>query len=444
LAEEVARVQATDRDPELGLLESLVSPFGPIAGLRRLATAQGRGLGGLAVMGAAIGSGSPGFPPVGSVADMHWGIGRTMDDAALARLVAIAEGAERYAAGDFLGECRILSSAGELDGPALDLNRIPRCSERELDTPGCPLRRLEPGAPIRWVQGIDLVTGQPTWVPAVMASYCLRGVLPSERFWYRISTGFAVHFDPKEALIRGICEVIERDSIALLWLQRLQLPVISGHCLSPVAQCLLDWSDRHFIDSYLFDATTDLGVPTVYCLQIAEYDGYARQVAGAGCARDIATAAEKALLEAIASRPMFTDDAEIKEDFTKFSDIKDGALYMARREMASAFGFLLDSARERTGPERDELPQDPAEALAWIISALDREGMQVAAVDRTPRELRAVGLTAVNVIIPDLQPMTLHPLAQYRAHPRLYKAPMSMGYFSHSEENLNPCPQPFH
>jgi ribosomal protein S12 methylthiotransferase accessory factor len=65
------------------------------------------------------------------------------------------------------------------------------------------------------------------------------------------------------------------------------------------------------------------------------------------------------------------------------------------------------------------------------------------AVDRTPRELADVGLTAVNVVIPDLQPMSLRPLAQYRAHPRLYEAPVLMGYSSRSEEELNPWPQPF-
>jgi ribosomal protein S12 methylthiotransferase accessory factor len=434
-------VRVPDYVRELELLESLVSPFGAVAAIRGSTTAPRRGLSGLAVMTAAIGSGSPGLP---QGAEVSWGTGRAMDDAPLARLIAIAEGVERYAAGDFLGECRIYASACELDDPAIDLSRIPRCSESELNTPGCPLRRLDPGTPLRWVRGIDLVTGQPTWVPAVMASYRLRQVLPSELFWYRISTGFAVHFDPREALVRAICEVIERDAIAVLWLQRLRLPVISSQCLSPAAQDLLDWSDRHFIDTYLFDATTDVGVPTVYCLQVAEYSDHARHLVGAGCSRDITAAAEKALLEVTGVRPFFVREAEVPRDFRKFSDIKDGAQYMARKEMAPAWHFLLDGARGRAAPERQQVPQDPAEALAWLIAMLDRKGMQAVAVDRTPRELRAVGLTAVNVIIPDLLPMTLHPLAQYRAHPRLYEAPTFMGYPSHPEENLNPWPQPFH
>jgi ribosomal protein S12 methylthiotransferase accessory factor len=67
----------------------------------------------------------------------------------------------------------------------------------------------------------------------------------------------------------------------------------------------------------------------------------------------------------------------------------------------------------------------------------------VVVVDRTTDELRRAGLTAVAAIIPDLQPMTLHPLARYLGHPRLYSAPLAMGYRSLREEEINPWPQPF-
>lgn len=69
--------------------------------------------------------------------------------------------------------------------------------------------------------------------------------------------------------------------------------------------------------------------------------------------------------------------------------------------------------------------------------------MQVIAIERTTRELREVGLTSVNVVIPDLQPMSLAPFAQFKAHPRLYDAPSAMGYPVRSKEELNPWPQPF-
>jgi ribosomal protein S12 methylthiotransferase accessory factor len=430
---------------ELDFLDSLVSPYGPVAAVRRMSWRPGVMPRELAVYTTSVGSGAPGMALRGSGVDgLTVGAGRTLANDGLSRLIAIAEGAERYAAGDFLGERRLVSAASELDGPALDLDRVPRCSERELSVPGCPVGPLDPRAPIAWVEGFDLICGGPIWVPAVMACYRLVNTPPPQRFWHKISTGYAIHVDPVEALIGGICEIIERDLIAIMWLQRLSLPVVPSACLSDTARLLLDWSEEHFIDTYLFDGTTDIGVPTVYCLQVAAHDDRARQIVGAATTRSIGTAAEKALMEAISSRPNFHVDKRVKEDFSKFAQVDDGARYMARADMAHAFDFLLDGAATPFAPERTALPEDPKEALSQLLKTLRRKGMQAVVVDRTTRELNDAGLTAVNVVIPDLQPMTLSPLAQYRAHPRLYEAPVLMGYSSHSEEDLNPWPQPFH
>ena len=48
-----------------------------------------------------------------------------------------------------------------------------------------------------------------------------------ERFALPISTGCAAHTDIAAALLSGLCEVIERDAIALLWLQRMAVPRLS-------------------------------------------------------------------------------------------------------------------------------------------------------------------------------------------------------------------------
>jgi len=331
----------------------------------------------------------------------------------------------------------------ELDGAAIDPLRIPRCSSTELAAPGCPLRPLDPEAPIRWIRGVDLASGVATWVPAVMACYALREAAPSERFWNPISTGYAVHTDPVEALVRGICEVIERDALAVSWLQKLPLPSVADRHLSDLALVLLAWSRRHFIQTYLLDATTDTAVPTVFCLQVAPYDPQGAHMLGCSTGRSIQSAAQRALAEVCVSRPFFYADGEPPENFGDFNSIGDGCRYMARPSRAAAFGFLVDGAHDRIAPERQPLPQDSRGTLAWLVTSLSRKGMQVIAVNRTTRELALAGLTAVNVIVPDLQPMSLRPLAQYRAHPRLYAAPELMGYPSLTEEELNPWPVPY-
>ncbi|WP_328333127.1 MULTISPECIES: YcaO-like family protein [unclassified Streptomyces] len=394
-------------------------------------------------MNVSLADGGSGCPGRGAGHSTSTGCGRAFGDPAHARMIAIAEAAERYAAYEPPTAEHRWATVAELEGPVLDTTRLPRCSAAELANPACSITPFDAGSPVRWVQGLDLVTRERTWLPAVMSTYRLHAARPAERFWYQLSTGFAVHTDPVEALVRAILEVIERDAIALTWLQRMPLPPIPAEAHSPRLDQLLAAAERHFLHTLLLDATTDLGVPTVYCVQIAEHDPRARHVVGCAADRTLSAAAEKALAETLSIRGLIYSGTSVPESFEEFADIADGARYLGVPERAEAFDFLhqgIAAGPRRTPPDLPASPQAALDTLLQRLSALD---MQVLAVDRSHLELRSVGLTAVNVVIPGLQPMSLLPLAQFRAHPRLYRAPAAMGFPVHSEEELNPWPQPF-
>jgi ribosomal protein S12 methylthiotransferase accessory factor len=418
------------------MLSSLVSPAGVVSSVRQgLAP---RGLSHVDLRIATAGSGRPGR----GHGHGETGSGRAFADPELARVVAIAEAAERYA-GANLHDRPVLARASDLDGDALDLGALPRCSAAEYSDPDCPV--AEPGGDpeIRWLRGTDLSTGEPVWVPAVMACYGLPP-LPAERFWYQISTGTAVHTSYARALTGAVSEVVERDMIAVLWLQKLPVPPLDPAVLTDTARHLIGWSERHFVSTAVFDATGDLGVPTAYVLQTAPHDDRAHRIVGCGTGATIGIAAEKALFEAVTLRDAFYTPDPLPAHFRDFTSVVHSARYMAQPSRAEAFGFLLDGISGRpvsSGPPA--LPEDPDEQLRHLIRALDGAGLRAFAVDRTPRELAAAGLVAVSVVIPGLQPMSLHPLAQFRAGPRLYSLPARLGHRTHAQEELNPWPQPF-
>ena len=130
-----------------------------------------------------------------------------------------------------------------------------------------------------------------------------------------------------------------------------------------------------------------------------------------------------------------------------FSKLHDGGHYMAARERAHAFDFLLERPAPRSGDDAGSLavslPEDSRAALAHLTSVLSASGMQAIAVDRTTAELAAAGLTAVSVSIPGLQPTSMLPFGQFRGHDRLRRGPAAMGQRHLPEEKMNPWPQPF-
>ncbi|GGX15314.1 hypothetical protein GCM10010297_40930 [Streptomyces malachitofuscus] len=418
-------------------LASLVSPVGLVSAVR---PAPGlRGLPRLKMASANVGSGVPGGtrePSAGSS-----GGSRVLDDEYLSYVVATAEAAERYA-GRMPHEQPLLATPAELDGPVLDMTRVPRCSDREYAHPHCPVRRYDPEVPIHWSRGVDLITGRDIWVPTVMACYGFH-VHGAERFVTQISTGQSVHTDPYAALLGGLTELCERDAIALTWLQKLPLPPVDPSVLTPAALEMLVWGERRFLRTLLFDATTDLDVPTVYALQVAPHDDSLRQIIGAGTGRSLGEAAERCLLELLTIRECYRSETELPDDYHDF-EFLDGSRMMALPRHSEAFAFLTEGLAGRCGSTGGRpLPADPKAAVEELVGRLAAAGMQAVAVDRTCRELRAAGLTAVSVVVPELQPMSLDPLAQFRGHPRLSEAPVRMGFASLPEEEQNQWPQPF-
>lgn len=291
-------------DQQMNALDALVSPYGVVSVTRRY-----RSQGWMADLHGCHAEGGSGRPGAGADHHSSEGGGRSYGDPARARLVAIAEAAERYSAYEPPTAEHRWAAASGLDGPVADVTRLPRCSATELANPDCPIVPFDPDAPIRWVQGLELVSSVRTWLPAVMSTYRLHPAVPAERFWYQLSTGFAVHHDPTEALVRAVLEVVERDAIALTWLQRMPLPPLPDIPVSPALEELLGASRRHFLRTLLFDATTDLGVPTVYCLQLSEHDRRVRHVVGCAAGRTLSAAAEKALAEALGVRGALYGDA---------------------------------------------------------------------------------------------------------------------------------------
>jgi ribosomal protein S12 methylthiotransferase accessory factor len=197
----------------------------------------------------------------------------------------------------------------------------------------------------------------------------------------------------------------------------------------------------------LYDATTDLDIPVIYGVQLADHDPRLAQLVSATSDSDPGRAVAKLYREAasvrVALRSMVTRS---DRDYASESvSVVSGALTMGPPDRRDRFDFLLDGERPvRTLVDLPRPPStEPAAVLRWLVDRLAAAGAEPIVVDLTTDEAAQVGATVVHVLVPQLMPLSFDRDARYLAHPRLYAAPARMGHPARAEADLNPDPQPF-
>jgi len=431
--------------PELAQLDRLVSTdVGLVSRVTRISAETD----GFSIFSASMGLLEHTQPNIGSSTGRPSGVelggGGGGTNARLARAVSIAEALERYSS------CVIptdltWASANELGDRAIDVASLPQCSAAELAHPACPARPFDPDERIRWTTAWSLNRRSPVMVPAVSVWLHIPALTSSELFTMPISTGCATHTDIYQALCNAICEVIERDSIALTWLQRLALPRIVFDAPGAELANALDAVARNRVRVTFFDATSELGIPTLYSVDEAPDDDAVRYLVMCATDLDPERAAIKMLRESASSRiALATADAP-PDTIDAFTSVFHGATYMSSPERSDAYDFLLrSSGGTRRMSELGVVGTGDSKAdLALLLDRLDEHGMEAFAVEMTTREARSVGFRVVRVIIPQLMPLAFTHRARYLGHPRLYSGPVAQGFPAGDESTINPLPQPF-
>ena len=277
---------------------------------------------------------------------------------------------------------------------------------------------FDPAAEIGWIAGHDLLRREPCWLPAEIVHTDYTRSL--DGFFLAGSNGLASGNHPVEALIAAICELVERDAIAL-W-QAGGILQQAGCRLDPAS--VGDADCRALIDRYaetgfllrLWNITSDIGVPAFLCQIRDPAPGdprWLRRFQGSGCHPEPAIALARALTEAAQTR--LTYIAGIRDDLlpAKYQEPPNAEIAEALLDALAAQSEPV-SFDSLSGIAGDDLCQD----LRFLLQHLDAGGMaRVVAVDLTRPEF---GVPVVRVVIPGLEGDPRHPL--YRPGPRAFSA----------------------
>lgn len=280
-----------------------------------------------------------------------------------------------------------------------------------LELPLCRDTAYDPEARILWIEGRDLISGRNTWVPheLVHADYTLPA--PSGSGCFLASTnGLASGGHLLEAVSHALCELVERDAVAL-WDQReesarqatrIDLDTVPDpDCREAIELC-------HAAGMALgvFDATSDIGIPTFVCYLMERRDPprlLAHAAVGSGCHPDPSIALLRSVTEAAQIRVTFISGAREDLPGRAYDDPEPSAGAGQRPHVAR-----LDGPCRRfpgtAGKRSDWLDDD----VAWALGLLRAAGLkQVILVDLSKPGL--FDLPVVRLVIPGLEGVGDHP-----------------------------------
>jgi len=366
------------------------------------------------------------------------------EDYSTAMMKAVAEAAERYAMVVIRPDEYITSTANDLGKDAIDWTLFPQCTKEEYTHAQCPVVPFNPDSKIRWIKGLSMITGKSKYVPLSL-THISSSVRRAESFSLPISTGVAVHTDIYEAISRAILEVVERDSISLTWLLSLQLPHIKFDSAIPEQYSARFASfDKSNVKQYLFDATTDLGIPVVY--GVMNCKGHPRVVNVVTAASDLEpySACAKAMREAVSTRLAIDAYPYTPDSIQECFKLEHGAKFMGTPEHSGKFDFLINNSNSRNISQMSvgKFPSTKSK-VEWLVSKLKAKKIEVIVSELTPDEFKDSGLRAVRVVIPQLMPLSYHCRARFLQHPRLNDYAQFIGINNFNAEDINPFPQPF-
>ena len=364
-----------------------------------------------------------------------------------AKTSGFCEAIERYS-GVFQGdECRHSGTYSRLGDTAINPNACMNFSQEQYKNrhewnASCPSlfqRVPEPfdeEREIKWTPIWSLTYQEFKYLPT---AYCYYGYPnPPKPDCWADSNGCAAGNTLEEAILQGFMELVERDSIALWWYNRLKKPKVDLDSFQePYFQTLKEYYKTLDRDLWVLDLTSDLNIPAFAAISRRIDREVEDIIFGFGAHFDPKIAILRALTETNQSL------------LSVLSANLDGSTqYPSSAERLQAVEWWQTATLENQPylmPDENILPRVSSdypqlwsdnlrEDIMTCQQIVEKNGMEMLVLDQTRPD---INLKVVKVIVPG---MRFH--VKRLAPGRLYEVPVKLGWLAaaQSEKQLNPIP----
>ena len=286
-----------------------------------------------------------------------------------------------------------------------------------------PNEPFDESCEIEWVEAIDVGSGEAVLVPA---EYCLLGF--GARFAQADSNGCAAGGTKWRAARSALLELIERDSVAIWWYNRLERPRFDWRAFDATGRIarISRWLQRQGRRFWILDVTADLNISV--CVAIScDADG-CHIALGSGASLSPEIAAWKAVAEmTVHTRDFDTrrgappQDANLRAWWRWWHDSR-----LADHSYLVPNGKAPRSASAAHSSAKGE--------FLTCVRQIELAGMRVLLYDQTRPELK---IPVIRAVVPGLR----HFWARFTPG-RLYDVPVKLGWRTDPivEKDLNPIP----
>ena len=286
---------------------------------------------------------------------------------------------------------------------------------------------------ISWTPVWSLTHREFRYVPT---AYCYYGHpdLKESFFCTCDANGNAAGNTLEEAILQGLMELIERDSVALWWYNRIQRPGVDLVSFNePYFEALQGFYQSIHREIWVVDITSDLGIPAFAAISRRTDKAIEDIVLGFGAHLDPKLAVMRALTEVNQFLPAVRRSTEDGTTIYWFDDTE--AVQWWKTATIAEHSYLLPNT-SIPGKKLSDYAQlssdDLLSDVQTCVNLLGKQEMETLVLDQTRPD---IGLSVVKVMVPGLR----HFWKRF-GRGRLYDIPTALGWLPKplTESELNP------
>ncbi|WP_128477114.1 YcaO-like family protein [Halorussus pelagicus] len=258
-----------------------------------------------------------------------------------------------------------------------------------------------------WCRGTNLLTGEPTFVPAQLVYLGLDDRTPALP---ATTNGAACGESLADALVRSVYEVVERDAFMRTWLRQETPDRVNLGEFPDIAAEKVESFDTDVATFELLALDGRVELPTVGCAVVDSRERNPKFAVCASADRDPAAALSDALVEGAQVRAYAKElTARYRGrdlDAARLDSFDDALYHYSRVEQFEDVSFLLDGEKRSLADKPNASDSAESDAFDAVLDALEAADVTPVAIDATTRDVAETGLRVTKVVVPELVPLT--------------------------------------